>query len=160
MKKNREIILYSDGAAKGNPGRGGYGAILQWGGHEREFAEGFVHTTNNRMELLGVIVALEGLKRDRMRVSAYVDSTYVVNAVEKKWLQKWLATDFKGKKNSDLWRRFWVVYQRHDVSFHWVRGHAGNLLNERCDRLAVAVAVQGPWGIDEGYMASLLDKKL
>ena len=145
------ISLYTDGSSQGNPGRGGYGAILVYKGHEKELSEGYLCTTNNRMELLAVIVGLEALKGKGHHVKVYSDSRYVVDAVEKGWLKKWIAVNFKKKKNSDLWRRFWEIYQQHRVSLHWVRGHAGHPMNERCDALAVNKASSGPWLVDEGY---------
>lgn len=134
------IEIFTDGASSGNPGPGGYGAILRSGNHYKELAAGFRKTTNNRMELLAVIVALETIKKPGQKVTVYSDSKYVIEAVEKKWVFGWLAKDFAGKKNKDLWLRFLQVYKQHDVRFQWVRGHAGHAENERCDQLAVAAA--------------------
>ncbi|MBG16320.1 MAG: ribonuclease HI [Crocinitomicaceae bacterium] len=146
-----KITLYTDGAAKGNPGPGGYGVVLMAGKHYKEISEGFVKTTNNRMELLAVIVGLEALKNKGMSVRVFSDSKYVVDAVEKKWLLGWEKKGFKGKKNPDLWKRFLVVYRKHQVSFTWVKGHAGNLYNEKCDQLAVLAAESNELKIDKGY---------
>ena len=149
------ITIYTDGAAKGNPGPGGYGTVLLYQEHRKELSEGFHWTTNNRMELLAVIVGLEALKKERQRVAVYSDSKYVVNAVEKGWLKNWLKKDFKDKKNADLWKRFWQVYQRHRVTLHWIRGHSGHPENERCDRLAVKSAKKQDLSVDQGYLDSL-----
>ena len=134
------IIIYTDGSAKGNPGRGGYGVVMIFGNHRKEISEGFELTTNNRMELLSVIVALENLKKQNVDVVVYSDSKYVVNAVEKKWLFGWEKKNFSNKKNSDLWIRFLTVYRKHKVRFVWVKGHSNVKENERCDRLAVKAA--------------------
>ncbi|MEM9569487.1 MAG: ribonuclease HI [Bacteroidota bacterium] len=155
MKKT-PIMIYTDGSSRGNPGRGGYAAILQYGGHEKVLVEGFTHTTNNRMELLAVIVGLEALKSAGQKVRVFSDSRYVVDAVEKRWLEGWIKKGFKQKKNKDLWLRFWTVYQKHKVHFSWVEGHAGHPMNERCDRLATDRAKQGPWHTDTGYLAGHL----
>ena len=145
------ITIYTDGGASGNPGPGGYGALLMYGEHEKEMSAGFRLTTNNRMELLAVIVALEALKRPRMEVEVYSDSKYVVDAVEKGWVMGWERKNFKDKKNPDLWKRFLKVYRQHRVAFHWVKGHAGNPNNERVDALAVAAYQTGNLGVDEAY---------
>ena len=147
-----KVSIYTDGAAKGNPGNGGYGAVLLAGQYKKELSEGFVNTTNNRMELLAVIVALEVLKNPGTDVTVYSDSKYVVDSVEKKWVFNWVRTNFKGKKNVDLWKRFLLIYPKHHVKFVWVKGHAGNLYNERCDELAVAAAESGHLIVDEGYV--------
>lgn len=132
------ITLYTDGASSGNPGPGGYGAILQCAGHEKELSGGFARTTNNRMELMAVIVGLEAIKWENAQVNVFSDSTYVVKALNEGWLMKWERTGFKKAKNVDLWLRFLKIYRKHQVTFTWVKGHASNPLNERCDRLAVA----------------------
>lgn len=132
------ITLYTDGASSGNPGPGGYGAILQCAGLEKELSGGFARTTNNRMELMAVIVGLEAIKWENALVNVYSDSTYVVKAINEGWLENWERKAFKKVKNPDLWQRFLAVYRRHRVTFTWVKGHADNPLNERCDRLAVA----------------------
>lgn len=134
------IIIYTDGSAKGNPGKGGYGVVMIFGNHRKEISEGFELTTNNRMELLSVIVALENLKKQNIDVVVYSDSKYVVNAVEKKWLFGWEKKNFSNKKNSDLWIRFLKVYRKHKVQFVWVKGHSNVKENERCDQLAVKAA--------------------
>ncbi len=136
--QKQPIILYTDGASSGNPGPGGYGAILRCGSYEKELSGGFARTTNNRMELMAVIMGLEAVRWDNADINVFSDSTYVVKAVNEGWLMKWERTGFKKAKNADLWQRFLRVYRRHNVKFTWVKGHADNPLNERCDRLAVA----------------------
>ena len=123
------ITIYTDGAAKGNPGRGGYGVVMMSGKHKKEIAEGYRNTTNNRMELLSVIVALEAIKKENAVVQIFSDSKYVVDAVEKGWVFGWQKKGFKGKKNVDLWQRFLQIYPKHQVKLNWVKGHAGNLYN-------------------------------
>ncbi len=135
-----KIIIYTDGAASGNPGPGGYGALLKSGPHYKELSEGYRRTTNNRMELLAVIVALEALKFPGSQAEVYTDSRYVCDAVEKGWVFSWEKTNYAKKKNADLWKRFLVVFRKHKVKFHWVKGHANIPENERCDRLAVAAS--------------------
>jgi ribonuclease HI len=146
-----KITIYTDGAAKGNPGNGGYGIVMMSGKHKREISEGFRNTTNNRMELLSVIIALEKIKLDNAEVEVFSDSKYVVDSVEKGWVFGWQKKGFKGKKNIDLWQRFLKIYPKHNVKFHWVKGHAGNMFNERCDELAVAAAEGSELKVDEGY---------
>lgn len=148
-----EIVVYTDGSSRGNPGPGGYGVVLSAAGHRKEMSEGFRLTTNNRMELLSVIVALESLKGDGHSVTVYSDSKYVVDAVEKKWVFGWERKAFHEKKNADLWRRFLKVYPRHQVKFKWLKGHAGHAENERCDRLAFAAASVPNLKADAGYEA-------
>ncbi|MCL2097344.1 MAG: ribonuclease HI [Bacteroidales bacterium] len=155
-----EVVIYTDGAAFGNPGPGGYAAILISGNAQKEITGGFAHTTNNRMELLAVIMGLEALKRDGCTVSIYTDSTYVANAVEQNWLFDWERKNFNKKKNPDLWRRFLLSYRKHKVKMIWVKGHAGNLMNERCDRLAVAAAKASNLPADEQYLASIQQNSL
>ena len=147
------ITLYTDGAAKGNPGPGGYGVVLLAGKHYKEINQGYRMTTNNRMELLAVIIGLEALKKEGQHVQVYSDSKYVVDAVEKGWLLGWEKKGFKGKKNPDLWKRFLVIFRRHQVKFNWVKGHAGNVYNEKCDQLAVEAAESGDLLIDDGFEA-------
>ncbi len=147
-----KITIYTDGAAQGNPGRGGYGVVMISPPHRKELSAGYTLTTNNRMELLGVIVGLEALKFDGCDVTIYSDSRYVVDAVEKGWLYGWEKKAFKDKKNPDLWRRFLKVFRRHKVRFVWVKGHNGNPENERCDQLAVAAANSGNLNEDTGYL--------
>ena len=147
------IRIYTDGSAKGNPGPGGYGIVLLSDeGHRKEVAKGYRKTTNNRMELLSVIVALEMLKVRPMDVVVFSDSKYVVDAVKKKWLFNWEKNYFNKKKNVDLWKRFLVVYRKHNVKFIWVKGHANDIENERCDKLAVAAAeAKQHHDVDRGY---------
>ena len=148
----KELIIYTDGAARGNPGPGGYGAILKWGSHTREISGGYRWTTNNRMELMAIIAALETLKKDRLLITVYSDSQYVVKAVQEGWLKNWIATDFKGgKKNKDLWLQFAELAKKHTIRFKWVRGHAENLYNIRCDILATTAADGTDLLVDEGY---------
>ncbi len=132
------IFLFTDGAASGNPGPGGYGVVLKCGSLRKEMSGGFARTTNNRMELLAVITGLEAIKWDDAAVEVYSDSTYVVKAVTENWLQNWQRRGWKKVRNVDLWVRFLEVYGRHRVTFHWLKGHAGHPENERCDALAVA----------------------
>jgi ribonuclease HI len=146
------IIIYTDGSSIGNPGPGGYGAVLMAGQHRKELSQGYRLTTNNRMELMAVIVALEALKIPHSTVTIYTDSQYVVNSVEKKWLFGWEKKNFEGKKNADLWQRFLRAYRCHTVGFKWIRGHDGNRENERCDRLAVAAAQSKQLLDDTGYL--------
>jgi ribonuclease HI len=145
------ITIYTDGASRGNPGPGGYGAVLISGHHRKELSEGFRLTTNNRMELLSVIKALEALKREGSDVTVYSDSKYVVDAIEKRWVFGWEKKQFAKKKNADLWIRFLRIYRRHKVRFVWVRGHASNELNNYCDLLAVSAAQGNHLKQDTGY---------
>ena len=145
------IYLYTDGAASGNPGPGGYGVILRCGSYEKEFSAGFALTTNNRMELLAVITGLEAIKWEGATVEVFSDSSYVVKALTEGWLEKWIRSGFAKKKNVDLWLRFNDVYKRHDVRFHWIKGHAGHPENERCDALAVAAYHAPDLPPDPGY---------
>tara|TARA_B100000902_G_scaffold99702_1_gene102122 strand:+ start:8395 stop:8877 length:483 start_codon:yes stop_codon:yes gene_type:complete len=149
------IVIYTDGAAKGNPGNGGYGAVLLSGDYRKELSQGYVLTTNNRMELLAVIVALESIKKENAQVVVYSDSKYVVDAVEKKWVFNWEKTYFKKKKNQDLWVRFLKIFRKHRVSFVWVKGHNNNKENERCDFLAVSAAEAKNLIVDKGYEEDL-----
>ena len=127
------VIIYTDGAAKGNPGNGGYGVVMISGSHRKEISEGFVLTTNNRMELLSVIVSLENLKKEKTSATIYSDSKYVVDSVEKKWIFGWEKKNFAKKKNPDLWIRFLKIYRKHNVKFVWIKGHANIKENEKCD---------------------------
>ncbi len=148
-----DVHIYTDGAAKGNPGRGGYGVVMELVGtpHKKEFYEGFRHTTNNRMELLAVIVGLEKLKNPNMRVLIVSDSKYVVDSVLKKWVFGWEKKGFAGKKNPDLWKRFLAVYRKHQVDFKWIKGHNNHPQNERCDELAVFASSQKTLSVDVFY---------
>lgn len=146
-----KITVYTDGAAKGNPGRGGYGVVMMSGSHKKELSEGYRNTTNNRMELMSVIVALETIKKENAQVEIFSDSKYVVDSVEKGWVFGWKKKGFKGKKNIDLWQRFLKIYPKHQIKFNWVKGHAGNHYNERCDELAVQAAESSNLLVDEGY---------
>jgi len=146
------IKIYTDGAAKGNPGPGGFGVILKFQGHTKELSQGYKNTTNNRMELMAVIVGLEAIKKGGWDVLIYSDSKYVVDAVEKGWLWSWVKKGFKNKKNVDLWQRFIPVFKKHKVKFKWIKGHAGHPENERCDQLAVQSAEGGKLLEDTGYV--------
>jgi ribonuclease HI len=146
-----QVTIYTDGAAQGNPGRGGYGVVLLSGPHRKELSAGFRLTTNNCMELMAVCVALEALKFDGTEVTLYSDSKYVVDAVNQRWVFGWEQKRFTGKKNPDLWMRFLRVYRRHRVRFVWVKGHASTIENNRCDELAVAAANGGNLFEDTGY---------
>lgn len=145
------IEIFTDGAAKGNPGNGGYGALLRFNGKIKELSQGYRKTTNNRMELLAVIVALESLKTNQHPVVVYSDSKYVVDAITQNWLYGWVKTNFKGKKNKDLWLRYLAVAKNFKIEFKWVKGHNGHPENERCDQLAVAAAESNNLLIDEEY---------
>ena len=145
------IKIFTDGAAQGNPGRGGYGTIMRYGNYEKELSQGFRLTTNNRMELLAVISGLEAIKKDGIPVTIYSDSEYVVNAVEKGWLWNWEKKNFKDKKNVDLWKRYIPLHKKFKPKFVWVKGHAGHAENERCDQLAVAAANGGNLLVDHEY---------
>jgi len=150
---SHKITIYTDGAASGNPGPGGYGAVLMSGNHRKELSAGYKLTTNNRMELLAVIVALEALKAESCEVTIYTDSKYVADAVTKGWLFSWVTKRFKGKKNPDLWLRFLESYKRHKINFVWIKGHANYIENERCDRLAVEASKAHTLLDDTGYIA-------
>jgi ribonuclease HI len=155
-----EIHIYTDGAATGNPGPGGYGAVLLSGNLRKELSQGYQHTTNNRMELLAVIAALESLKKPNSSVVVFSDSKYVVDAIEKKWLAGWVQKNFNKVKNPDLWKRFLVVFKRHQVKFVWVKGHADNAENNRCDFLATEAAKGPNYLVDYGYENSLKEEGL
>ena len=148
------VIIYTDGSAKGNPGKGGYGVVLISGKHRKELSCGYKLTTNNRMELLAVVVGLESLTRAREIVTVFSDSKYVVDAVEKKWVFSWEIKNFNKKKNPDLWIRFLKIYRKHTISFKWVKGHANNIENERCDSLAVEASEKEPLKTDDWYEKS------
>jgi ribonuclease HI len=150
--KQNSIVIYTDGSSRGNPGRGGYGAILIWGNISKELSQGYRLTTNNRMELLAVIAALESLKKTGLDIIIYSDSSYVVKAVMEGWLNKWIRTNFKGGiKNKDLWLRYHHLSGKHKIHFKWVKGHADNQYNNRCDILATRAADGDNLLIDAGY---------
>ncbi|MBC5775217.1 ribonuclease HI [Pontibacter sp. KCTC 32443] len=153
------IEIFTDGASRGNPGPGGYGVILRWGPHVKELSAGFRKTTNNRMELLAVIVGLEAITKPGIPITIYSDSKYVVDAVEKRWVFGWQKKGFAGKANGDLWARFLRIYAKHNVKFVWVRGHAGHPENERCDELAVAAALSPNLPADEGFESGMFNSK-
>jgi ribonuclease HI len=154
MKDKREITMYTDGASRGNPGRGGYGVILMSGDYRKELSQGYKLTTNNRMELMAVIAGMKALKKEGMKITIYSDSQYVVKAVEEGWLDTWIKTNFKGgKKNVDLWKEFYDLSMKHTIRFVWVRGHANNPLNNRCDELATEAADGADLLTDEGYIS-------
>ena len=157
---SHELIIYTDGSSRGNPGRGGYGAILLWGQKRKELSAGYRLTTNNRMELLGVITALENLTKKNIPLTIYTDSQYIVRAVKEKWLDKWVRTNFQGgKKNRDLWMRFYELSKDFKITFQWVKGHADNPLNNRCDELATQAADGSNLLVDEGYENELANAK-
>jgi len=134
----KKINIYTDGSSIGNPGPGGYGIImvLEDNAYKKEVSQGFSLTTNNRMELLAVIVALENIKIISSNVEVFTDSKYVSDAVEKKWVFEWEKLNFKKKKNPDLWKRFLIIYRKHNVTFRWIKGHNNHPENERCDYMA------------------------
>jgi ribonuclease HI len=147
------IVMYTDGSSRGNPGPGGYGTVLMSGQHKKELSQGYKLTTNNRMELMAVIAGLEALKKPGFKVTVYSDSQYVVKAVSLGWLQKWIATGFKGgKKNKDLWMRYYALASNFHVNFIWVKGHADNIYNNRCDQLANRAADSRDLLDDVGYI--------
>jgi ribonuclease HI len=148
------IKLFTDGAAQGNPGPGGYGAILKFGGHAKELSQGYRLTTNNRMELLAVIAGLEAIKKLGIPVTVYSDSKYVVEAVKQGWLWGWEKKNFKNKANPDLWKRYIPLHKKFRPEFVWIKGHAGHVENERCDVLAVSAAEGFDLLIDEEYEKS------
>lgn len=150
---NYSINIYTDGASKGNPGKGGYGIIMEVAGsnYRKEFSKGYRLTTNNRMELLAVIEALKKLKKEGQNVTIYTDSRYVVDAVEKRWVFNWEKKAFKDKKNPDLWQDFLKEYRKHTINFVWIKGHNDHPQNERCDFLATQASQQTKLLIDEVY---------
>jgi ribonuclease HI len=152
-----QLIIYTDGASRGNPGPGGYGAILKWGDKQKELSAGYRKTTNNRMELLAVISALESLNKKNIALTVYTDSQYIVKSVQERWLDKWVKTNFAGgKKNKDLWMRFYNLAKDYKITFKWVKGHADNPLNNRCDVLATTAADGKDLLIDEGYEREMM----
>ena len=151
--KKKHVHIFTDGACSGNPGPGGYGIVMELVGnsYKKELSEGYLKTTNNRMELLAVIVALEQLKSDDLQITVFSDSKYVVDAVEKKWLQNWVKKRFKDIKNPDLWQRFLKVYKPKNTRFEWIKGHNDHPQNERCDALAVTASKKETLLKDTGY---------
>ena len=150
------ITIYTDGSSRGNPGPGGYGVLLIRGSHRKELSQGYRLTTNNRMELMAVIAGLEAIKKRELPVTVYSDSQYVVNAIEKGWLKNWIKTNFKGgKKNADLWKKYHLLAKNFSVKMVWVKGHANNPYNNRCDELATSAADGKNLLNDEGYENSL-----
>ena len=150
--KSHPLHIYTDGSSRGNPGPGGFGIVLLWGEKSKEISQGYRLTTNNRMELMAVIVALQSLSRKNIPLTIYTDSQYVVNSVEKKWLDNWIKTNFKGgKKNKYLWLQFHELSKHFRIKFKWVKGHADNAMNNRCDELATQAADGKHLLIDEGY---------
>lgn len=149
---HKKLIIYTDGASRGNPGPGGYGTILMWGNTKKELSGGYRYTTNNRMEIMAVIAGLEALKKENLNITIYSDSQYVVKAVQEGWLKNWVATNFKGgKKNKDLWLHYHDLAQKNNIRFVWVKGHASNPHNNRCDELATAAADGKDLLVDEEY---------
>lgn len=152
MSEGHQLIIYTDGSSRGNPGPGGYGIVLMWGSKVKELSAGYRRTTNNRMELLAVIVALESLTKKNIPVTICTDSQYVVNSIEKKWVDGWIKNDFKGgKKNKDLWTRYYKLSKDFMVKMKWVKGHADNPYNNRCDQLATQAADGKNLLVDVGY---------
>jgi len=146
------VIVYTDGSSRGNPGPGGYGVIMMWGNSKKELSQGYRRTTNNRMELMAVIAAIRALTKDGVHIIVHSDSSYVVKAIEEGWLKNWIKTNFKGgKKNKDLWMLYHELSQKHHLKLKWVRGHADNPYNNRCDELATGAADGKNLLIDEGY---------
>jgi ribonuclease HI len=155
-----QLIIYTDGASRGNPGPGGYGVVMMWGNKRKELSAGYRLTTNNRMELLAVISALEALNKKNIALTIFTDSQYVVKSVEQKWLDNWIKTNFKGgKKNKDLWLRFYELSKDFMIKFKWVKGHADNPFNNRCDELATMAADGGDLLIDVEYEKEIAAKK-
>lgn len=150
-----EVTLYSDGGCVNNPGQGGYGIILEQKTENQttseEILQGYRHTTNNRMEMMGVIIGLKKLKGEKRKVNVYTDSRYVVDAFEKKWVFQWEKKDFQNRINADLWRQLLKVYRKHQVIFHWVKGHDADPRNERCDQLVALAIRRRGWFTDRGY---------
>jgi ribonuclease HI len=145
------IQIYTDGACSGNPGTGGYGIVMKFNGRQKTISEGFRLTTNNRMELLAVIVALEKVTVDTYPIEIYSDSKYVIDSITKGWVNSWVTKpNFGGKKNEDLWRRFLEVSKKFNITYHWIKGHNGHIENELCDKLAVESSLD-PNNIDKVY---------
>ncbi len=154
------ISIFTDGAASGNPGPGGYGVILKSGDHYKEISEGFRHTTNNRMELMAVCVGLESIKKINQEITVFSDSKYVIDSIEKKWVFGWVKKGFAGKKNKDLWLRYLQSHKIHQIKFVWIKGHAGHPENERCDELAVIASKGKNLNIDSVFEMENKSQKL
>ena len=145
-----QLLIYTDGAARGNPGKGGFGVVLLWGDKKKELSAGYRLTTNNRME--AVIAALEALTKKNISLTIFTDSQYICNSIQKGWLSNWIKTDFKGgKKNKDLWLHYYHLAKNYTIGFKWVKGHADNIYNNRCDELATQAADGNDLLVDEGY---------
>ncbi|MBC7651207.1 MAG: ribonuclease HI [Deinococcales bacterium] len=154
MTDTKTVIIYTDGSSRGNPGPGGYGVVMMWGNSRKEISQGYRLTTNNRMELMGVIATLESLKKNEIPLTIYTDSKYIVDSVQKRWLDNWIKTDFKGgKKNKDLWTQYYKLSRSFKITFVWVKGHADNPHNNRCDELATTAADGGNLIDDQGYIS-------
>lgn len=153
------VYIYTDGSAKGNPGNGGYGIVMSFNNVTKEFHQGYRLTTNNRMELLAIIVALEKMKTNQYPIHIYSDSKYVIDSITKKWVFDWEKKKYKGKKNSDLWKRYLKLHRQFDLSFHWIKGHDGHKENERCDKLAVLAAEDVRNHLVDDFFESLVSSK-
>ena len=154
---NNDVIIYTDGSSRGNPGPGGYGIVMEdcKTGFSKQYSKGFKKTTNNRMELLAVIDALKKLKKTKLKITVFTDSKYVVDSIEKKWIFKWKTTGFKNKKNVDLWLEFLNLQELNSISFKWIKGNNNHPQNEICDKLAFTASEKKPLFIDEGYEKTL-----
>ncbi|MDB0042623.1 ribonuclease HI [Flavobacteriaceae bacterium] len=157
---NNDVIIYTDGSSRGNPGPGGYGIVMEdcKTGFSKQYSKGFQNTTNNRMELLAVIDALKKLKKTKLKITVFTDSKYVVDSVEKKWVFKWKTTRFKNKKNVDLWLDFLKLQELNNISFKWIKGHNNHPQNEICDKLAFNASENKTLFIDQGYENQNLNK--
>ena len=160
MINSSVIHIYTDGACSGNPGPGGFGIVMKYKDQRKELSQGFQLTTNNRMELLAIIVALESLKKENSEVEVFSDSKYVIDSINLGWVHGWVKKGFKDKANPDLWKRFLLIQKKHHIKFNWVKGHASNAENNRCDELAVAASKNGNKLIDEGYTPTKKSDKL
>lgn len=149
----KPIVIYTDGSALGNPGPGGWGAVLKYGNHRKTFSGGYYRTTNNRMELMAIIQGLRQIKKSGHPIIVYSDSQYLTNAVNKGWVFNWEKKNFKNRKNADLWREFLKLYRQYNITLDWVRGHVGVEENEVCDKLAKEAA-ENPTQEDTGYVQS------
>lgn len=149
------VEIFTDGACSGNPGKGGFGVVMKYNQHRKELSQGYLMTTNNRMELMAAIAGLEALKSDNMLVTIWSDSKYVVDSVEKGWIWSWVKKNFKDKANPDLWQKYIALHKKHTVKFQWIKGHAGHPENECCDKLAVVASQKPDLLVDEGYKKSI-----